>query len=147
MVCGKLFATWAVAVITGATAACTSNRHQTAGDAANASPVAEAVASPSSPSSSGSSGSPSSDAACVNSPSNRACWTEGFDLSTNYYDEVPDTGVVREYWFNVENGTAAPDGYEMPVQLINGSFPGPTIIADWGDTVGTYFRTETQVWT
>jgi hypothetical protein len=24
----------------------------------------------------------------------------------------------------------------MPVQLINGSFPGPTIIADWGDTVG-----------
>lgn len=76
------------------------------------------------------------DTTCVNSPSNRACWSEGFDLTTNYYEEAPDTGVVREYWFNIENTTAAPDGVEMPVQLINGSFPGPTIIADWGDTVG-----------
>ncbi|KAJ5715508.1 extracellular dihydrogeodin oxidase/laccase [Penicillium malachiteum] len=75
------------------------------------------------------------DSSCVNSASNRACWTDGFDISTNYYEKVPDTGVVREYWFNVENTTAAPDGVEMPVQLINGSFPGPTIIADWGDTV------------
>ncbi|KAJ0422380.1 extracellular dihydrogeodin oxidase/laccase [Aspergillus carlsbadensis] len=72
---------------------------------------------------------------CVNSPSNRACWGDGFDISTNYYQEVPDTGVVREYWFNIENTTASPDGVEMPVQLINGSFPGPTIVADWGDTV------------
>ncbi|KAI3528810.1 multicopper oxidase [Colletotrichum filicis] len=144
MVCGKLLATWAVAVVTGATAACTSNRHQTAGDSADVSPVTEAVASSSSPSSSASSGSPGSGAACVNSPSNRACWTEGFDLSTNYYDEVPDTGVVREYWFNVENGTAAPDGYEMPVQLINGSFPGPTIIADWGDTVVVHLKNSLQ---
>ncbi|KAJ5618562.1 extracellular dihydrogeodin oxidase/laccase [Penicillium herquei] len=75
------------------------------------------------------------DSSCVNSASNRACWSDGFDISTNYYEKVPDTGVVREYWFNVENTTAAPDGVEMPVQLINGSFPGPTIIADWGDTV------------
>jgi len=49
---------------------------------------------------------------------------------------VPDTGVVREYWFNVENTTAVPNRVDMPVQLINGSFLGPTIIADWGDTVG-----------
>lgn len=76
------------------------------------------------------------DTQCVNSPSSRACWSDGFDISTNYYEKVPNTGVVREYWFNVENTTAAPDGVEMPVQLINGSFPGPTIIADWGDTVG-----------
>ncbi|KAJ5652889.1 extracellular dihydrogeodin oxidase/laccase [Penicillium longicatenatum] len=72
---------------------------------------------------------------CVNSASNRTCWKDGFDISTNYYDNVPDTGVVREYWFNIENTTAAPDGVELPAQLINGSFPGPTIIADWGDTV------------
>ena len=58
------------------------------------------------------------------------------DISTNYYDTVPNTGVTREYWFNIENTTAAPDGVEMPAQLINGSFPGPTIIADWGDEVG-----------
>jgi hypothetical protein len=72
----------------------------------------------------------------VNSALDRLCWRNGFDISTNYYEEVPDTGIVREYWFSVENTTASPDGVEMPVQLINGSFPGPTIIADWGDTVG-----------
>ncbi|KAL4790275.1 Cupredoxin [Aspergillus venezuelensis] len=75
------------------------------------------------------------DLTCTNSASNRAYWSDAFDISTNYYKEVPDTGVVREYWFNIENTTASPDGVEMPVQLINGSFPGPTIIADWGDTV------------
>lgn len=73
---------------------------------------------------------------CVNSANNRKCWGNGFDIATNYYDKVPDTGVTREYWFNVENTTASPDGVEVPVQLINGSFPGPTIIADWGDTIG-----------
>lgn len=73
---------------------------------------------------------------CTHSASDRQCWSDGFDISTDYYANVPDTGVVREYWLNIENTTAAPDGYEMPAQLINGSFPGPTIIADWGDTVG-----------
>ncbi|OOQ83552.1 Laccase-1 [Penicillium brasilianum] len=81
---------------------------------------------------------------CSNSPSNRACWSDDFDISTNYYEKVPDTGVVREYWFNVENTTAAPDGVEMPVQLINGSFPGPTIIADWGDTVVVHVKNSLQ---
>lgn len=32
---------------------------------------------------------------CVNSATDRACWGE-YDLSTNYYDVVPDTGVTRE---------------------------------------------------
>jgi hypothetical protein len=72
---------------------------------------------------------------CTNSASDRSCWGD-YDISTNYYDEVPDTGVTREYWFNVQNGTAAPDGVEVIVLTVNGSIPGPTIIADWGDTVG-----------
>ncbi|KAL4964354.1 Cupredoxin [Aspergillus stella-maris] len=84
------------------------------------------------------------DATCTNSASNRACWSDGFDISTNYYEEVPDTGVIREYWFNIENTTASPDGVEMPVQLINGSFPGPTIIADWGDTVVVHVTNSLQ---
>lgn len=71
---------------------------------------------------------------CANSASDRSCWGE-FDISTNYYDLVPDTGVTREYWFNVENTTAAPDGIERIVLAVNGSIPGPTIIADWGDEV------------
>lgn len=51
---------------------------------------------------------------------------------------MPDTGVTREYWFNIENGTASPDGIEIPVMTVNGSLPGPTIIADWGDWVGKH---------
>jgi hypothetical protein len=33
---------------------------------------------------------------CTNSASDRSCWSDSFDLSTNYYDEAPDTGVIRE---------------------------------------------------
>lgn len=57
---------------------------------------------------------------------------QGFDINTNYYEQVPDTGVVREYYFNITNTTAAPDGRETQVQLVNGIFPEPMIIADWG---------------
>jgi Multicopper oxidase len=74
---------------------------------------------------------------CTNSASDRSCWGD-YDLSTNYYDTVPDTGVTREYWFDIQNGTAAPDGVERIVLTVNGSFPGPTIITDWGDTVSEY---------
>lgn len=79
---------------------------------------------------------------CVHSATDRACWGD-FSLSTDYYDidAVPNTGVTREYWFDVQNGTAAPDGVERIVLTVNGSFPGPTIIADWGDTIGEcYFQ-------
>ncbi|KAI1135401.1 putative multicopper oxidase [Hypoxylon sp. FL0543] len=62
------------------------------------------------------------------------CWGD-HSLSTNWYDEIPDTGVTREYWFEIQNGTAAVDGVERIVLTVNGSVPGPTIIADWGDTV------------
>jgi FtsP/CotA-like multicopper oxidase with cupredoxin domain len=48
---------------------------------------------------------------------------------------VPDTGVTREYWFNLQQSTAAPDGISRMVMTINGTIPGPTIIADWGDWV------------
>jgi hypothetical protein len=74
---------------------------------------------------------------CTNSAEDRSCWGD-YDLSTNYYDTVPDTGVTREYWFDIQNSTAAPDGVDRIVLTVNGSFPGPTIIADWGDTVGEW---------
>ncbi|KAJ4418280.1 hypothetical protein N0V82_005671 [Gnomoniopsis sp. IMI 355080] len=71
---------------------------------------------------------------CVHSAEDRSCWGD-YDLSTNYYEVVPDTGVTREYWFNIVNTTASPDGVEKMVLSVNGSIPGPTIIADWGDNV------------
>lgn len=77
------------------------------------------------------------DADCVfDSLTSPHCWGNGFSLATNWYDESPETGVVREYWLEVTNVTAAPDGYERVVLAINGTVPGPTIFADWGDTVG-----------
>lgn len=78
---------------------------------------------------------PSLSKRCTNSESDRSCWGD-YDISTNYYDESPDTRVVREYWFDIVNTTAAPDGIERVVLSVNGTVPGPTIIADWGDTVG-----------
>ncbi|TVY46600.1 Laccase [Lachnellula occidentalis] len=71
---------------------------------------------------------------CDNSASDRSCWGD-YDLSTDYYNEVPDTGATVEYWFELTNTTAALDGVSRDVLTVNGSFPGPTIIANWGDTV------------
>lgn len=69
-----------------------------------------------------------------NTATDRATWCD-YDLDTNYYTEWPDTGVTREYWFTVEQITAAPDGIDRVAYAINGSIPGPTIYADWGDWV------------
>ncbi|KAH8879996.1 multicopper oxidase [Thozetella sp. PMI_491] len=67
------------------------------------------------------------------------CWGD-YDLSTNWYEDGPDTGVVREYWFDITNTTMAPDGVERMVLSVNGTVPGPTIFADWGDTVVVHVR-------
>ncbi|KAI7460895.1 Laccase-3 [Hortaea werneckii] len=57
----------------------------------------------------------SSRSACSgNTASNRTTWCD-YNISTNYYDVVPDTGAT--------------------VLTVNGSIPGPTIQANWGDTV------------
>ena len=74
-------------------------------------------------------------AACAgNSATDRSVWCD-YDTSTNYYEEVPDTGVTREYWLELTNITLAPDGVSRDVLTVNGTIPGPTIEADWGDTV------------
>ncbi|ATY65020.1 Multicopper type 3 [Cordyceps militaris] len=74
-------------------------------------------------------------AACSgNTATTRSQWCD-FSIDTNWYDEVPDTGVVREYFFDLEQVTASPDGFARTVYAFNGVVPGPTIEADWGDTV------------
>ncbi|EJP62796.1 laccase 2 [Beauveria bassiana ARSEF 2860] len=71
---------------------------------------------------------------CEHGPNSRGCWGD-YSINTNYYEQAPDTGVTREYWFVVENITMAPDGYEQHVLAINRSIPGPLIEANWGDEV------------
>lgn len=69
-----------------------------------------------------------------NSASDRSVWCD-YDIDTNYYNQVPNTGVTVEYWFELQNVTTAPDGVSRNALTVNGSFPGPTIEANWGDTV------------
>ncbi|MCJ1445080.1 MAG: hypothetical protein MMC23_005585 [Stictis urceolatum] len=77
--------------------------------------------------------------ACDNSASHRSCWGD-YDTSTDYYNEVPDTGVERVYYLELTETTASPDGYERMAMLFNGTLPGPTIEADWGDQVTIHVR-------
>lgn len=44
--------------------------------------------------------------------------------------------IFVQYWFEVTNTTVSPDGIERIGLAVNGSIPGPTIEANWGDTVG-----------
>ena len=96
---------------------------------------------------------------CTNSPSDRSCWGD-YDINTNYLEDGPDTGNTVEvsqkpfhssppakfpaqYYWEVVNVTLAPDGIPREMITVNGSFPGPTIEANWGDTVGmqSFLRT------
>ncbi|QKX53200.1 uncharacterized protein TRUGW13939_00276 [Talaromyces rugulosus] len=71
---------------------------------------------------------------CSNKANNRADWCR-YNIHTDYYTVVPDTGVTREYWWVLEDGILSPDGVPRYTQTINGSYPGPTLFADWGDNV------------
>jgi hypothetical protein len=71
---------------------------------------------------------------CENTPTSRNCWGD-FSTDTNYYDVTPDTGATKEFWLSVVEGPCAPDGYQRTCMTFNGTIPGPTIIADWGDNV------------
>lgn len=63
---------------------------------------------------------------------------------TNYYKTHPNTGVIRKYDFTIKRGTIAPDGYELSAILVNGAFPGPTIEANWGDTIQVTVHNEIE---
>ena len=62
-------------------------------------------------------------------------WGSRTANNANPYTQAPDTGCVRSYDFRIKRGTIAPDGYQREVLLINDQFPGPTIEANWGDTI------------
>lgn len=69
-----------------------------------------------------------------NTASTRDQWCD-YNIHTDYTTVVPTTNVTREYWFNLERVTVAPDGRSRKAIAINGSIPGPTIEANWGDEV------------
>ncbi|KAK4235140.1 laccase-2 [Achaetomium macrosporum] len=71
---------------------------------------------------------------CENTPTSRNCWGD-YSIDTNYYETTPDTRNIKEYWLSVEEGSCAPDGYQRRCMTFNGTIPGPTLIADWGDNL------------
>ncbi|KAL4780318.1 Cupredoxin [Aspergillus varians] len=74
-----------------------------------------------------------------NTPDTRSSWCN-YSIDTNYHDIIPDTGVTREYWLEIDEIIAAPDGVSRPAMAINGTIPGPTLYADWGDEVVIHVR-------
>lgn len=62
-------------------------------------------------------------------------WGTRTSTNTSPYTQSPNTGIIRSYDFTISRGMLAPDGYLKPVLLVNGAFPGPTIEANWGDTI------------
>jgi hypothetical protein len=84
------------------------------------------------------------DGYCKNSAFTRSCWDNGFSISADFDEKWPNTGVVRKYNFVITNTTCAPDGISRQCSLVNGQYPGPTIIADWGDTIEVTVRNALQ---
>nr|AHZ58327.1 laccase [Auricularia auricula-judae] len=76
---------------------------------------------------------------CTNAQS-RLCWDGKFDINTNYYTSGPRTGKKRVYYWELRNTTLSPDGTPRLALAINGTMPGPTLIADWGDTIEVHLK-------
>ncbi|KJZ76441.1 hypothetical protein HIM_04170 [Hirsutella minnesotensis 3608] len=74
-----------------------------------------------------------------NDPSTRSQWCQ-HSIDTDYSRVVPDTGATREYWFELQDVDIALDGVMRPAMAVNGSIPGPTIFADWGDRVVVHVK-------
>jgi len=89
-----------------------------------------------------------SPAQCLNGghgPNTRHCWAPGFTSATDMYTSWPNTGQVVSYNLRIENTTCNPDGAGSRVcMLINGRYPGPTIVANWGDTIRVTVRNMLQ---
>ncbi|KAK6840569.1 hypothetical protein PG995_016323 [Apiospora arundinis] len=78
-------------------------------------------------------------ASTCNIASNRACWTDNFNIQTDYETSTPpaaSTPRTYDWELTEQDNWVGPDGRILPkVMLINGQFPGPTLRADWGDDV------------
>ncbi|KAF2786927.1 multicopper oxidase [Melanomma pulvis-pyrius CBS 109.77] len=76
------------------------------------------------------------DSACTNGPLTRTCWSSGYSAATDFDAKWPTTGKTVTYSLEITNGTCNPDGHgSKPCQLFNNQYPGPTITANWGDTI------------
>ncbi|KAM7197452.1 putative laccase precursor [Naviculisporaceae sp. PSN 640] len=70
-----------------------------------------------------------------NNATNRGCWKNAYNVSTDYDLISPPAFNTRNIDLHITNVSnwLGPDGVRKPAMLINGQFPGPTLEADWGD--------------
>ena len=71
---------------------------------------------------------------CTNSVTDRNCQGD-YDITTNYYNKGPNTGVIQEYWFEIINIITTLNNIKRLILSINSTVPRPTIIVDWGDII------------
>jgi hypothetical protein len=76
--------------------------------------------------------SPRQSANC-NTAANRTCWSDGFDILTDSETNWPGKGGAppNEKFFNIfiSEETLSPFGQSKPMLVVNGTYPGPTLIA------------------
>lgn len=76
------------------------------------------------------------DSACTNGPLTRNCWSSGYSVATDFDAKWPTTGRTVSYNLEITNTTCNPDGNgARPCLIFNNQYPGPTIQANWGDTL------------
>ncbi|KAF2123461.1 multicopper oxidase [Dothidotthia symphoricarpi CBS 119687] len=66
-------------------------------------------------------------------PTSRDCWDGTHNIDTDMDITWPNTGKTVRYHLDVSNITMSPDGFAKPMLVFNGQYPGPPIVADWGD--------------
>ncbi|KAI9664629.1 MAG: hypothetical protein M1821_006075 [Bathelium mastoideum] len=87
----------------------------------------------------------SADPQCTNGPTTRSCWSNGFSIATDFDQKHPNTGKTVTYNLEITNTTCNPDGNgDRVCMLINGQYPGPTITANWGDTLSVTVKNSLQ---
>ncbi|KAI9654427.1 MAG: hypothetical protein M1831_005393 [Alyxoria varia] len=85
------------------------------------------------------------DTACTHGPNTRSCWTSGMSIATDFDRKWPTTGQTKSYQLTITNTTCNPDGtHERICLLFNNQYPGPTIRANWGDTIQVTVKNEVQ---
>lgn len=66
-------------------------------------------------------------------PTDQLVNTKELDMQTGFV--VSNVTQVREFTLNITQDLASPDGFQKPMILINGQFPGPLIEVNSGDTI------------
>ncbi|KAF2104686.1 hypothetical protein NA57DRAFT_28126, partial [Rhizodiscina lignyota] len=79
-----------------------------------------------------------------NGPTSRECWYSGWDVNCDTDTQWPQTGETKTYNFELTEQNLSPDGHERPMMVINGQYPGPTIEANWGDTISVTVKNSLQ---